>query len=51
MLQGEAMSFLKELWTLLDAYKFRGYSMDGREMFAIPLSWLMLILIVLLFAS
>jgi len=45
------MSFLKELWSLLDAYKLRGHSMDGREMFAIPLSWLFVVLIFLFLAS
>jgi hypothetical protein len=42
------VNFLKELWTLLNDYKFRGYSMDGEEMFAIPLSWLFLFFLLIL---
>lgn len=44
------MNFLKDLWTLLNDYKFRGYSMDEREMFSIPLSWLVIGFIVILLA-
>ena len=42
------MGFIKELWALLDSYKFRGHSMDGKEIFAIPLSWLVLLLLLVL---
>ena len=45
------MNFLKELWTLLNDYKLRGYSMDGKQMFALPLSWLLILLLLLIFAS
>lgn len=44
------MNFLKELWTLLDDYKLRGYLMDEKQMFAISLSWLALFFF-LIFAS
>jgi hypothetical protein len=46
--EGLMVNFLKELWTLLNDYKFRGYSMDGKEMFAIPLSWLFLFFLLIL---
>jgi len=39
---GLMSNFVKELWTLLSAYKFRGYTTDGKEAFAVPLSWLLI---------
>jgi hypothetical protein len=41
-------NFVKELWTLLSAYKFRGYTADGTEAFALPLSWLLVFLLLVL---
>jgi hypothetical protein len=41
-------NFVKELWTLLSAYKFRGYTADGKEAFALPLSWLLVFLLLVL---
>jgi len=35
-------NFVKELWTLLSAYKFRGYTVYWIESFAVPLSWLLI---------
>jgi hypothetical protein len=40
--------FIRELWTLLSAYKFRGYTTDGTEAFALPLSWLLVFLLLVL---
>jgi hypothetical protein len=44
------MNLLKELWTLLDSYKLRGYWADGKEAFAFPLSWLLIITLLVLFS-
>jgi hypothetical protein len=44
-------NFLGEFWALLNAYKFRGHSMDGKEVFAIPLSWLFIVFLLCLFSA
>lgn len=44
------INFIKELWTLLSAYKFRGYTTDGKEAFAVPLSWLFVLFLLCLFS-
>jgi hypothetical protein len=43
-------NFVKELWTLLSAYKFRGYTANGTEAFAVPLSWLLVLFLLCLFS-
>jgi hypothetical protein len=42
------INFLRDFWKLLSDYKFRGYDFNGKELFAIPLSWLFVILLVIL---
>ena len=42
------INFLRDFWKLLSDYKFRGYDLYGKELFAIPLSWLFVILLVCL---
>jgi hypothetical protein len=41
------INFLRDFWKLLSDYKFRGYDLYGKELFA-PLSWLFVILLVIL---
>ena len=41
------MNFIRELWQLLDDYKFRAHAMDGSVIFSIPLSWLLVIFLVI----
>ena len=44
-------NFLQELWTLLSSYRFRGHTLDGREAFSIPLSWIFIFILLFLLAS
>ena len=50
-MQGERLmgSFLGDLWKLLSDYKLRGHWADGKEAFAIPLSWLFIVILALCF--
>lgn len=41
------MSFISDLWKMLNDYKFRAHAMDGSVMFSIPLSWLLVIFLVI----
>ena len=45
---GRMINFLRDFWKLLNDYKFRGYDFNGKELFAIPLSWLFVILLLCL---
>jgi hypothetical protein len=45
------ISFLSDLWALLNAYKLRAYDYDGVERFAIPLSWLFIVFFLCLFSA
>ena len=40
------INFLRDFWKLLSDYKFRGYDFYGKELFAVPLFWLLVILLV-----
>jgi hypothetical protein len=42
------INFLRDFWKLLNDYKFRAYDFHGKELFAIPLSWLLVILLLCL---
>jgi hypothetical protein len=42
------INFLRDFWKLLSDYKFRGHDFHGKELFAIPLSWLLVILLLCL---
>jgi hypothetical protein len=44
------LEFIRELWALLSAYKFRAYDLDGNEALSIPLSWLFIFLLLYLFS-
>ena len=44
------INFLRDFWKLLSDYKFRGYDLNGKELFAIPLSWLFVILLFCLYS-
>ena len=42
------INFLRDFWKLLNDYKFRAYDFNGKELFAIPLSCLFVILLLCL---
>ena len=42
------INFLRDFWKLLNDYKFRAYDFYGKELFAIPLSLLFIILLLCL---
>jgi hypothetical protein len=42
------INFLRDFWKLLSDYKFRAYDFYGKELFAIPLPWLFVILLLCL---
>ena len=45
------INFLRDLWKLLSDYKFRAYAYDGKEQFAIPLSWIFTIVLLCLLSA
>jgi hypothetical protein len=38
------IGFIRDLWALLNEYKLRAYDCNGKEQFAIPLSWIFVVL-------
>ena len=45
------INFLRDLCTLLNDYKLRAYDYDGKEQFAIPLSWIFAIVLLCLLSA
>ena len=45
------INFLRDFWKLLSDYKFRAYDYDGKEQFAIPLSWIFIIFLLCLLSA
>ena len=44
-------SFVSDLWKLMCAYKFRAHSVNGKEIFSVPLSWLFVLFLLCLLGA